>query len=159
MSVFSETINTKPLCKWPHQPPIADMCPALIGKVEIVGWKEPALEQGTTHLMMSMEEFLDAHVNRGSTRNNVSVAPFFFPKGKPWGPDIVFVVRIDSARLVPVFVQMKLHQAMGVVDSLVRTNPNLVHMASLRCVLDWARWTEQHVSTNASSFLSFKLAW
>ncbi|KAG0058060.1 hypothetical protein BGZ90_005170 [Linnemannia elongata] len=110
MKVFSETFNTRPLSEWPHQPPISDMCPALVGKVEIVGWREPGLEQGTTHAMMSMEEFMDAHVNHGSTRNNVPVAPFFFPKSNLSGPDLVFFIRIDGARLVPIFVQLKLHQ-------------------------------------------------
>ncbi|KAF9922893.1 hypothetical protein BGZ67_010221, partial [Mortierella alpina] len=110
MKVFSETFNTRPLSKWPHQPAISEMCPALVGKVEIVGWKEPGLEQGTTHAMMSMEEFMDAHVNHGSIRNNMPVAPFFFPKSKPSGPDLLFFIRIDGARLVPIFVQMKLHQ-------------------------------------------------
>ncbi|KAK3804818.1 MAG: hypothetical protein J3Q66DRAFT_408006 [Benniella sp.] len=86
------------------------MWPALVRKVEIVGWRDPGLEQGTTHAMMSMEEFMDAHVNHESTRNNTPVAPFFFPKSKPSGPDMVFFIRIDGARLVPVFVQMKLHQ-------------------------------------------------
>ncbi|KAF9325121.1 hypothetical protein BG006_011376 [Podila minutissima] len=110
MKVFSETFNERPLSNWPHQPPISNMCPALVGKVEIVGWREPGLVQGTTHGMMSMEEFMDAHVNHQSTRNNLPVAPFFFPKTKPSGPDLVFFIRIDGARLVPVFVQMKLHQ-------------------------------------------------
>ncbi|KAF9123631.1 hypothetical protein BG015_005274, partial [Linnemannia schmuckeri] len=110
MKVFSETFNTRPLSQWPHQPSISDMCPALVGKVEIVGWREPGLEQGTTHAMISMEEFMDAHVNHESTRNNMPVAPFFFPKSKPSGPDLVFFIRIDGTRLVPVFVQMKLHQ-------------------------------------------------
>ncbi|KAF9536754.1 hypothetical protein EC957_009801 [Mortierella hygrophila] len=110
MKVFSETFNTRPLAEWPHQPPISDMCPTLVGKVEIVGWREPGLEQGATHAMMSMKEFMDAHVNHGSIRNNLPVAPFFFPKSKPSGPDLVFFIRIDGARLVPVFVQMKLHQ-------------------------------------------------
>ncbi|OAQ22444.1 hypothetical protein K457DRAFT_26086 [Linnemannia elongata AG-77] len=82
----------------------------LVGKVEIVGWKEPGLEQGTTHQMMTMEEFMDAHVNHGSTRNNMPVAPFFFPKSNPSGPDLVFFIRIDDDRVTPVFVQMKLHQ-------------------------------------------------
>ncbi|KAG0221030.1 hypothetical protein BGW42_008342, partial [Actinomortierella wolfii] len=59
---------------------------------------------------MSMEEFMDAHVNHQSTRNNMPVAPFFFPKSNPSGPDMVFFVRIDGTRLVPVFVQLKLHQ-------------------------------------------------
>lgn len=86
------------------------MCPALVGKVEIVGWKEPGLEQGTTHAVMSMEEFMDAHVNNKSIRNGTPIAPFFFPKSKPSGPDLVFFIRIDGIRLVSVFVQMKLHQ-------------------------------------------------
>ncbi|KAG9067652.1 hypothetical protein KI688_011239 [Linnemannia hyalina] len=34
----------------------------------------------------------------------------FLPKSKPSGADLVFFIRIDGARLVPVFVQMKLHQ-------------------------------------------------
>ncbi|KAI9238994.1 MAG: hypothetical protein BYD32DRAFT_435238 [Podila humilis] len=58
----------------------------------------------------SMEEFMDAHINHQSTRNNLPVAPFFFPKSKPSGPDLVFFIRIDGDRVVPVFVQMKLHQ-------------------------------------------------
>ncbi|KAF9969015.1 hypothetical protein BGZ73_008842, partial [Actinomortierella ambigua] len=90
--------------------PISEMCSALIGKVEIVGWREPGLEQGTTHAMMSMEDFMDAHVNHQSTRNNMPVAPFFFPKSKPSGPDLLFFIRIDGCRMVPIFVQMKLHQ-------------------------------------------------
>ncbi|KAG0336079.1 hypothetical protein BG004_008207 [Podila humilis] len=110
MKVFSETFNTLPLSEWKHKPKISDMCPALIGTVEIVGWREPGLEQGTTHAMMSMEEFMDAHVNHASIRKNTPVAPFFFPKSKPSGPDLVFFIRIDGTRLVPVFVQMKLHQ-------------------------------------------------
>ncbi|KAF9153295.1 hypothetical protein BGX21_005135 [Mortierella sp. AD011] len=110
MKVFSETFNTLPLSQWPHQPPISEMCPALVGKVEIVGWREPGLEQGTTHDMISMEEFMDAHINHKSTRNDLPVAPFFFPKSKPSGPDLVFVIRIDGDKIIPVFVQMKLHQ-------------------------------------------------
>ncbi|KAF9974931.1 hypothetical protein BGZ75_000671 [Mortierella antarctica] len=110
MKVFSETFKTRPLSEWSHQPAISEMCPALVGKVEIVGWKEPGLEQGTTHAMMSMEEFMDAHVNHGSTRDNMPIAPFFFPKSKPSGPDLLFFIRIDGVRLVPIFAQMKLHQ-------------------------------------------------
>ncbi|KAF8926728.1 hypothetical protein BGZ47_002569 [Haplosporangium gracile] len=111
MTVFSETFKSRRLSDWPHQPPILEMCPDLVGEVEIVGWREPALLQGTTHEMMSMEEFMDAHVNRHSTRNNTPVAPFFFPSNKPSGPDMVFFIRIDGCRMVPVFVQMKLHQS------------------------------------------------
>ncbi|KAK3812540.1 MAG: hypothetical protein J3R72DRAFT_498661 [Linnemannia gamsii] len=111
MSVFSETFKSRRLSDWPHQPPIMEMCPDLVGEVEIVGWREPALLQGTTHAMMSMEEFMDAHVNHQSTRDNKPVAPFFFPKSKPSGPDLLFFIRINGRGMVPVFVQMKLHQS------------------------------------------------
>ncbi|KAF9143534.1 hypothetical protein BG015_000404 [Linnemannia schmuckeri] len=111
MTVFSETFKSRRLSDWPHQPPILEMCPDLDGEVEIVGWREPALLQGTTHEMMSMEEFMDAHVNHHSTRNNTPVAPFFFPSNKPSGPDMVFFIRIGGRTVVPVFVQMKLHQS------------------------------------------------
>lgn len=57
-----------------------------------------------------MEESKDAHVNHQSTRNNKAVAPVFFLKSKPSGPDMVFFIRIDGTRMVPVFVQLKLHQ-------------------------------------------------
>ncbi|KAK3810466.1 MAG: hypothetical protein J3R72DRAFT_480919 [Linnemannia gamsii] len=110
MKVFSETFNNKPLSDWPHQPPISDMCTALVGKVDIVAWREPGLDQGTTHRQMTMTDFMDSHVNHQSIRNNKPTAPFFFPKPKPSGPDLLFFIRIDGARLVPVFVQMKLHQ-------------------------------------------------
>ncbi|KAF9556636.1 H(+)-transporting V1 sector ATPase subunit A [Mortierella alpina] len=110
MKVFSETFNTRPLSEWPHQPAISEMCPALVGKVEIVGWREPGLEQGTTHAMMSMEEFMKAHVKEGSVRNKMPVAPFFFPKSKPSGPDLLFFIRVDGRKAILVFVQMKLHQ-------------------------------------------------
>lgn len=85
------------------------MCAALDGKVEVVGWKDPGLEQGTTHKRMSMEDFMDAHVNHQSTRNSKPVAPFFFPKSKPSVPDMVFIIRIDGTTVIPVFVQLKLH--------------------------------------------------
>ncbi|KAG0264479.1 hypothetical protein BGZ95_003579, partial [Linnemannia exigua] len=55
------------------------MCLALIGKVEIVGWKELGLEQGTTHTMMSMEEFTDARVNL----QQHSRGPTFLPQFQP----------------------------------------------------------------------------
>ncbi|KAG0220136.1 hypothetical protein BGW42_007799, partial [Actinomortierella wolfii] len=111
MTVFSETFKTRPLSDWPHQPSILSMCPDLEGDVEIVGWRDPGLLQGTTHAMMSMEEFMDALVNHHSTRNNTPVAPFFFPCHKPSGPDMVFFIRINGRKVVPVFVQMKLHQS------------------------------------------------
>ncbi|KAG9319369.1 hypothetical protein KVV02_000942 [Mortierella alpina] len=80
MSVFSETFKLRRLSDWPHQPAISEMCPALVGEVEIVGWREPALLKGTTHKMMSMEEFMDAHVNHQSTRNNTPSSATLYKK-------------------------------------------------------------------------------
>ncbi|KAG0360357.1 hypothetical protein BGX24_005575 [Mortierella sp. AD032] len=79
MKVFSETFNNKPLSDWPHQPPISDMCTALVGKVDIVAWREPGLDQGTTHRQMTMTDFIDAHVNHQSIRNNKLTAYFSSP--------------------------------------------------------------------------------
>ncbi|KAF9386563.1 hypothetical protein CPC16_007477, partial [Podila verticillata] len=59
---------------------------------------------------MSMETFMDAHVNHRSVLNDKPIPTFFFPKAKPSGPDLVFFIRIDGCRTVPVFVQMRLHQ-------------------------------------------------
>ncbi|KAF9271066.1 hypothetical protein BGZ68_004303, partial [Mortierella alpina] len=125
MNVFSETFKSRRLSDWPHLPPISEMCPDLVGEVEIVGWREPALLKGTTHESMSMGEFMDAHVNHQSTRKtqqstpknqqstpkDTPVPPFFFPRSKPSGPDLVFFIRVDGRKKVPVFVQMKLHHS------------------------------------------------
>ncbi|KAF9118138.1 hypothetical protein BG015_006734 [Linnemannia schmuckeri] len=40
-----------------------------------------------------MEDFMDAHVNTNSLLQGQSIPPFFFPKAKPSGPDIVFYIR------------------------------------------------------------------
>lgn len=55
------------------------MCPALVGKVKTTGWKEPGLKQGMTHRMTSIEEFMDAHINHLSTRNNKPATHFSPP--------------------------------------------------------------------------------
>ncbi|KAG0034710.1 hypothetical protein BGZ82_005624 [Podila clonocystis] len=55
-------------------------CAALVSQVEIVGWRDPGLKQGTTHKTMSMEEFMNVHVNHQSTRSNKLVAPIFLPQ-------------------------------------------------------------------------------
>jgi hypothetical protein len=87
------------------------MCPDLVGGVEIVGWKDPGLLQGISHAMMSMEELMDAYVNSHSACNNKPVTPFFFSKTRPPGPDMVFFMRINGRKLIPVFVQTKLRHS------------------------------------------------
>ncbi|KAF9403935.1 hypothetical protein BGZ76_007166, partial [Entomortierella beljakovae] len=109
MSVFKGTFGERSLSDWKHSPPISQMCPMLAGDVEIVGWKEPGLEQGTSYKHMTLEEFMDAHVNHNSTLNDNAVPPFFFPKPFQSGPDMVFYVKVNE-RLFPVFVQLKLRQ-------------------------------------------------
>ncbi|KAF8943395.1 hypothetical protein BGZ47_005469 [Haplosporangium gracile] len=137
MTVFSETFKTRRLSDWPHQPRIKTMCPCLDGEVEIVGWREPALLQGTTHAMMSLEEFMDAHVNHQSMRNDMPVPPFFFPCHNPSGPDMVFFIRIDDCKVIPVFVQMKLHQSSAILcKKLWNTALNTV---SASCIRDHAK--------------------
>ncbi|KAF9960672.1 hypothetical protein BGZ70_008520, partial [Mortierella alpina] len=99
MSVFSETLKSRRLSDWPHLPRISEMCPDLVGEVEIVGWREPALLKGTTYELMSMGEFMDAHVNHQSIRDKMPVPPFFFPKSKPSGPDLGMKLRHSSVKL------------------------------------------------------------
>lgn len=109
MSVFSE--RQRATCiRVTAQRPISEMCATLVGKVEIVGWRESGLGQGATHKNMSMGEFMGAHVNQQSTWNNKVVAPFYFLKSQPSGPDMVLFIRVDSTRLIPVFVQLKSYQ-------------------------------------------------
>jgi hypothetical protein len=115
MNVFSETFNTLPLSERSHEPPILEMCPALVGKVEDIGWRESGLEQGTTHAMMYIEKFVDAHVNMVQSITTCLLR-HFFPKSIPSGPDVLFFIRIDGICLVPVFVQV-CYQMMQPLDS------------------------------------------
>ncbi|KAF9309124.1 hypothetical protein BG003_010197 [Podila horticola] len=62
-----------------------------------------------------MEDFMDAHVNNGSMCEGRAVPPFFFPKAKPFGPDIVFYIQVKDKQF-PVFVQLKLHQILTTSD-------------------------------------------
>ena len=71
---------------------------------------------------MSMAEFLDAHYKGNSVHNEDLVPPFFFPKERVSGPDIVFVVRFigtdgESDMLCPVFVQLKLRNKLDSSDA------------------------------------------
>ncbi|KAG0271706.1 hypothetical protein BGZ97_011179, partial [Linnemannia gamsii] len=63
-----------------------------------------------------MEDFMDAHINTNSLRQGQPVPPFFFPKAKPSGPDIVFYIRVKD-KLFPVFVQLKLRQILTTKDA------------------------------------------
>ncbi|KAF9993559.1 hypothetical protein BGZ80_002161 [Entomortierella chlamydospora] len=60
---------------------------------------------------MSMSEFMDAYVNYQSMQNDKPVPRFIFPGSYPSEPDMLFFIRINGRKAVPVFVQMKLHQS------------------------------------------------
>ncbi|KAG0253674.1 hypothetical protein BGZ95_006249 [Linnemannia exigua] len=115
MNVLTETFKTRALSDWPHEPSIPSQCAALDGNAVIVGLDERGLLRGISHEHISMEDFMDAHVNKGSSRRGGAVPSFFFPKAKPSGPDIVFYIRVKD-RLFPVFVQLKLRQTMAKKD-------------------------------------------
>ncbi|KAF9979738.1 hypothetical protein BGZ79_006480, partial [Entomortierella chlamydospora] len=69
---------------------------------------------------MTMDQFLDSHINKDSEFNGFPVPPFYFPYAQWSGPDIAFVVRFigntpdeEDIKCV-VFAQLKLR---GDIDS------------------------------------------
>ncbi|KAK3836314.1 MAG: hypothetical protein J3R72DRAFT_493794 [Linnemannia gamsii] len=112
MNVFIETFKTRSLSDWPHEPSILSQCTKLAGFAVIVGLDEQGLQRGISHEHISMEDFLNAHVHNGSMHDGRAIPPFFFPKAKPSGPDIVFYIRVNR-NLFPVFAQLKLRQTMA----------------------------------------------
>ncbi|KAG0043659.1 hypothetical protein BGZ83_011149 [Gryganskiella cystojenkinii] len=118
MRVLETTFKLRGLSNWQHDPSISMMCATLEGDTEIVGLDEAQYSwRGITHCHISMEEFMDSHANNNSLMQGQLVPPFFFPKPKPSGPDIVFYIRING-NLVPVFLQLKLRQVMTKIDAL-----------------------------------------
>ncbi|KAF9981861.1 hypothetical protein BGZ65_003498, partial [Modicella reniformis] len=72
--------------------------------VQIVNWEDQNV--GIMAGADTMSSFLDARMNNAATEDQDPMAPFFFPKLLPSGPDLVFVLRIGE-RKYPVFVQSK----------------------------------------------------
>ncbi|KAF9080491.1 hypothetical protein BGX29_005281, partial [Mortierella sp. GBA35] len=107
MSVFIEAFKTRRLADWSIEPVVFARCQVLEGDAAIVGRDEQGLLRGITEEHISMEEFMDAHVNHGSMRDGFAVPPFFFPSAGLAGLDIVFYVQVNR-QLFPVFVQLKL---------------------------------------------------
>ncbi|KAF9111603.1 hypothetical protein BGX30_007556, partial [Mortierella sp. GBA39] len=116
MSVLTEAFKASAFSDWSHEPKISSLCAALEGNAEIVGLDGQGFQRGITHEHITMEEFMEAHVNNNSMRNDQTVPPFFFPKAKPSGPDIVFYIRVQAG-IIPVFVQLKLRQVLTKTDS------------------------------------------
>ncbi|OAQ35724.1 hypothetical protein K457DRAFT_27398 [Linnemannia elongata AG-77] len=112
MSVLTEAFKTRTLSNWPNEPSILFQCEELAGIAVIVGLDEHVLQRGISYEHISMKGFMDAHIYNGSMRDDRAVPPFFFPKAKPSGPDIVFIIRVKE-NLLPVFVQLKLRQTLA----------------------------------------------
>ncbi|KAG9067167.1 hypothetical protein KI688_011948 [Linnemannia hyalina] len=66
MSVFTE----------PHELLITSQCAKLAGNAVIIGLDEQALQRGIFHEHISIEGFMDAHVNTNSLRQGQPVPPF-----------------------------------------------------------------------------------
>ena len=111
MSVLIEVFETRAFSDWPHELLITSQCAKLTDKAMIVGLDEQRLQRGISHEHISMEDFMEAHAKNNSLRQGQPVPPFFFPKAKPSGPDIVFYIRVKD-NLFPVFVQLKLRQVL-----------------------------------------------
>ncbi|KAK5799406.1 hypothetical protein F5H01DRAFT_418077 [Linnemannia elongata] len=112
MSVLTEAFKTRAFSDWPNEPSILFQCEELAGTAVIVGLDEHGLQRGISYEHISMKEFMDAHIYNSSMRDDRAVPPFFFPKAKPSGPDIVFIIRVKE-NLFPVFVQLKLRQTLA----------------------------------------------
>lgn len=117
MDALTESFRAHDFSKWPLQPSIPCLCEEHagnkkpIGNAVIVGLDEQGLQRGISHEHITMEDFMNSHVNNGSMHDGRAVPPFFFPKAKPSGPDIVFYIQVKDKRF-PVFVQLKLRQIM-----------------------------------------------
>ncbi|KAG0068454.1 hypothetical protein BGZ89_004695 [Linnemannia elongata] len=112
MSVLTEAFKTRAFSDSPNEPSILFQCEELAGTAVIVGLDEHGLQRGISYEHISMKEFMDAHLYNSSMRDDRAVPPFFFPKAKPSGPNIVFIIRVKE-NLFPVFVQLKLRQTLA----------------------------------------------
>ncbi|KAF9404473.1 hypothetical protein BGZ76_006958, partial [Entomortierella beljakovae] len=97
-------------------------------KATIVGWE--GYEWGARHNhALTMHDFMEAHYWNNSRRGDYEVPPFYYPGLSPSGPDVVFVLRIDS-ELYPVFVQTKLLK--GIYPGVVEEAQLTVHESRIK---------------------------
>ncbi|KAG0247405.1 hypothetical protein BGZ95_008716 [Linnemannia exigua] len=80
MRVLTEAFKTCALSDWPDELSITSQCADLAGNAVIVGLNEQELWRGISHESISMEGFLDVHVNTNSLRQGRPTPPFIFPK-------------------------------------------------------------------------------
>jgi hypothetical protein len=113
-AVFIETFKTEPLSSWPLLPNncIPDQ---LKGNVKIVGYSEENPRLAITCNDISLQHFLEAHLDKGKKQQLDYTPPFYFPSPNVSGPDIVFVIQIND-QTIPCFVQTKLRQVVPLSD-------------------------------------------
>ncbi|KAG0273750.1 hypothetical protein BGZ95_010466 [Linnemannia exigua] len=90
--------------------------PILNRKAEIVGYVNH-LTLGTDFRSMSLDKFLDAHVNCGSRKSGKPVPPFYRLANKLPGPDIAFVLRLENHDYCPVFIQLKMRHKISKTET------------------------------------------
>ncbi|KAG0048437.1 hypothetical protein BGZ83_006594 [Gryganskiella cystojenkinii] len=109
---LAHVFHDKILSNTPLVPDEAKSCnPVLSGKAEIVGYVNHLI-LGTDFESMSLDAFLDAHINRTSRKDGKLVPPFYHPAETPFGIDVVFVLHLDNHGYCPVFVQLKMRHKM-----------------------------------------------
>ncbi|KAF9089422.1 hypothetical protein BGX27_002463 [Mortierella sp. AM989] len=82
----------------------------------LVGLDKNSLKRGISYEYLSLDEFMLAHISNNSKHNEDTIPPFFFPKAKPSGPDMVFFIQVADNKF-PVFVQLRLREALSKKDS------------------------------------------
>ncbi|KAF9122844.1 hypothetical protein BG015_005456, partial [Linnemannia schmuckeri] len=97
---YFKTLPRLTLSQIGHTDPRFSQCAILVGIAAIVGLDEQELQCGISYEHISVEEFMDAHVNTNSFQQGQPVPPFFFPKAKPSGPDIVFCIRLKLRQIL-----------------------------------------------------------
>ena len=102
--VLVETFKDRPLSTWPLLTS-RTLPDSLAGDVTIVGYSEQESKLAISHRNITTHDFMKAHVENGSKREDQDVPPFYFPAPHVSGPDIVFYVKING-NIYPVFVQV-----------------------------------------------------
>ncbi|KAF9429272.1 hypothetical protein BGZ76_001560, partial [Entomortierella beljakovae] len=121
-AVFVETFKHRPFQTWPLDKSISEQ-PA--GDVVIVGYNEEEPKLAINYKDITMQEFMEAHIQGSSKQGDNTIPPFYFPAPLVSGPDIIFIVQINGEKKIPVFVQLKLRQVLSereAGDALVTTS-------------------------------------
>ncbi|GJJ76754.1 hypothetical protein EMPS_09113 [Entomortierella parvispora] len=111
--------------------------PILGGRADIVGFanhRTLGVTHGGGHRALNLEQFLEAHIFNGSYRGGEQVPPFFSPREDISGPDVVFVLHVESHGYCPVFVQLKLRHSMSAKNT--KGAFNTVNSKAVQCHIE-----------------------